>query len=169
LKYELASSRESPTIIDSAAYKEPVKNAVSALFKKRGLTSEPHILLGNCAEASIPKIVGLLLPISDLRQITNATVMKLNADDGADNTGSHQTHIYCIYFKRYSRSHLEYVIRLFRNNAFLHPDSGFTISNIAWPMDGFSFCVEDLHNYQLFESWNALQLLCYCYTVAARI
>ncbi len=167
MKYELSfSSTKTPSADDSSTYEEPVKNIVDAHFKKAGLTNEPHILLGygGATSTSSRVIVGFLLPISDLRQITNGSVQKLNTSDTADTTNNNQqSHLYCVYFKRYSRSHLEYLIRFFANNAVL-PGSGFTVKSVSTDRNIHSFSVEHLYNYQVFENWNALQLLCYCYS-----
>lgn len=158
-KYEPASSstREPPTA-DSSTYEDPVKNAINLHFQNKSLSKEPHILLDYGGESSTPKVVGLLLPMSDLSQITNASLQKLNSNAVTSDFG--QSHLYCIYFKRFSRSHLEYVIRLFMNNSF-SPGSGFNVKSVAI---GYFFQVADLYNFQIFESWNALQILGYCYS-----
>lgn len=169
-----------------------MRNALNVHFKthEREERSGPHILLGFASgdesqltdqHSDIPKVVGLLLPISDLRQIKNASILKLNHHDISSSNEEReemtngQSHLYYLLFNSYSRANLDKVIKFFGKNALRPTGSGFT----SYSIDSSSILGDSVKNPpftnamldygSVFKDWDTFQILCSCYSAGENL
>jgi len=94
--------------------------------------SKPHIVITRHESTNIPKAVGLLLPISDVKEIDNTTIYLIDEEGQQLKEDDHPL-LYCLLLKRYSIDNLRTVVRLFGANASKAPyyvETGFGVKSV---------------------------------------